>query len=503
MTSRIIAFLRRWPLHILLLPLYFIASVYAQYAGLFFASESVPVLLYVYASLGLAFALLYFIYKDKIKAGVVTTIGGILYLFFGNIKDLLRKTDFLEWISHYKTLVPLLFLLGGFLLYRLLKAKRPITLNLFLNILLIIYLLIETWNLSRISGPQQTGSQQPGIIMQATSTPGHDKPNIYYLLFDCYPGSGYQRDVLGVAHNELDTILRNKGFFVVDESRSNYHMTSFSMASLFNMDYLDWLKGVEKLKPFHYNRTIQVVKKAIVFKWLQESGYQLHNLSIFDMPGQPSPNKEKFLSTTGKEIILYNTFFKCLYRDVLPELFPSIRSGMIKKARDTRKKRLQQFGEHNRMVLDSLYRFSSQASTHRQRFIYAHVEMPHFPYFFDSSGRAYPDDLVFGKEIITNKERFKNYIGYSNRQITALIDSIFIHNQGRDIIILQSDHGLNDLDVRRKNDAFRNYTAFYFPDRNYDMLYNGMSNVNSFRIIFNKYFSQQLPLLHDSSSYIK
>ena len=175
---------------------------------------------------------------------------------------------------------------------------------------------------------------------------------------------------------------------------------------------------------------------------------------------------------------------------------------MIRDARATRKERLQVFSQYNRQVLDSLYQFPLQSSS-KPRFVYAHLEMPHFPYFYDSTGKAYPEELVFGKDIITNKERFKNYVGYTNHQVIKLLDSIFARNNKRDIIIIQSDHGLNDLDVTRKNDAFRNYTAFYFQDGDYSQMRSGLSNVNTFRIIFNKYFGQQLPLLQDSSSYIK
>ncbi|MEK7225221.1 MAG: hypothetical protein AAB221_06025, partial [Bacteroidota bacterium] len=74
---------------------------------------------------------------------------------------------------------------------------------------------------------------------------------------------------------------------------------------------------------------------------------------------------------------------------------------------------------------------------------------------------------------------------------------------GNDIIILQSDHSIADMDWSRKNDAFKNYSAFYFPDRDYRQLYPGMSNVNTFRIILNKYFGQQLPLLPDKSFYTR
>jgi hypothetical protein len=39
----------------------------------------------------------------------------------------------------------------------------------------------------------------------------------------------------------------------------------------------------------------------------------------------------------------------------------------------------------------------------------------------------------------------------------------------------------------------------YFPGRNYDLMVDSIENVNEFRVIFNSFFGQKLPLLKDSS----
>ena len=44
--------------------------------------------------------------------------------------------------------------------------------------------------------------------------------------------------------------------------------------------------------------------------------------------------------------------------------------------------------------------------------------------------------------------------------------------------------------------------AIYLPDRDYSTLYDSMTNVNEFRIIFNKTFNQKFPLLKDSSIFL-
>jgi hypothetical protein len=43
--------------------------------------------------------------------------------------------------------------------------------------------------------------------------------------------------------------------------------------------------------------------------------------------------------------------------------------------------------------------------------------------------------------------------------------------------------------------------AYYFPDGNYGALYNSITPVNSFRVVFNQYFGTDLELLEDKNYY--
>ncbi len=49
---------------------------------------------------------------------------------------------------------------------------------------------------------------------------------------------------------------------------------------------------------------------------------------------------------------------------------------------------------------------------------------------------------------------------------------------------------------------FMNLNSVYLPGNNYAGFYDSISGVNQFRIILNKQFNQQFPLLKDSSSFM-
>jgi hypothetical protein len=75
---------------------------------------------------------------------------------------------------------------------------------------------------------------------------------------------------------------------------------------------------------------------------------------------------------------------------------------------------------------------------------------------------------------------------------------------GRALIILQSDHGFRNFEGAYSHPGFffKNYSAFYFPDRNYSALYDTMTNINTFPVIFNKYFGTNIPMQQDTTVFL-
>ena len=66
------------------------------------------------------------------------------------------------------------------------------------------------------------------------------------------------------------------------------------------------------------------------------------------------------------------------------------------------------------------------------------------------------------------------------------------------VIVIQGDHGPAPFDVIERRMKILN--VYYFPD-NTEGLYPTITPVNTFRLIFNKYFGQKYPVLEDRSLY--
>jgi len=297
---------------------FFVTSKYVQFAGLLNNSETITALLKILAGFGVLFFLIFFLIKNYSKAGVIATYLGSIYLFFGDVKRLLTQIPVLHYISSYRIFLPLLFILSVLLIYKIRKWKQLTRTTLFLNVLLLLYIGIEAYKWIQV---QQKGSfvlknSAVGNNLSLPIIASSEFTNIYYIVLDCYPSATYQDEILGVKDHLLDSSLTFKGFFVLKHPRSNYTKTAFSLAATFDMNYLPWLDTI-LIPPYEYNRAMALVKNSPVFALLNKGGYQIHNLSIFDLPGKPSIQKGKFLSTNTTQMIFFNTLWNSFNREVM------------------------------------------------------------------------------------------------------------------------------------------------------------------------------------------
>jgi len=127
-------------------------------------------------------------------------------------------------------------------------------------------------------------------------------------------------------------------------------------------------------------------------------------------------------------------------------------------------------------------------------FVYSHIMCPHPPWFFDSSGAK--EFSPFGTE--QNDMVEEGYLGnlvFLNKKLEMLIDRILSESTIPPIIILQGDHGLWWAEDKLGHFAILN--AYYIPGMDNQLLYESISPVNSFRVIFNLYFESDYELLED------
>lgn len=135
-------------------------------------------------------------------------------------------------------------------------------------------------------------------------------------------------------------------------------------------------------------------------------------------------------------------------------------------------------------------------------FVYAHFMVPHEPFVFKKDGAEYP----FLKKTFQNntKDLYLSQLQYTNKKVEAAV-TVLLSNYDSlhlPIIIVQGDHGprsvLSDADQGVQM-RMSNLNAYFLPGDGKKELYDSITPVNSFRMVFRHYFGLNYPPLDDKS----
>lgn len=411
----------------------------------------------------------------------------IAYSFFGDIKDQLSHIYSLSWLSKYWVLVPsLVFLIG--VTYYLLKSRHELRKKIFVYI---NYLMIVLCVLQLFLCVQSYGSYRP--ITRPTALKHvqvKNKPDIYFVLFDGYPGQQSLQEYFHFDNSDLVNHLREKKMMVFDTMHSNYNLTINSLNAQLNLAYLDSANLFPWNQFSMYLKSYRSIREARLIQFLQEQGYSINNLSIFDFQQTETKHKFSFLRKG-----VYAMHQKLFHNQVYKNFFWVFCKGRFKIDWVYNKISLHNHHLNNTIIEELVHQQAKQSP----QFTYAHLLLPHEPYFTDSVGKLLPQQQIHDKR--TENAAYLEYLTYTNTRMKQLADSL-VKQHPESIIILQSDHGWRDYPKAHESFFYNNFMSVYLPEQQYDQVKQVKSNVNLFRVLLNQYFQQELPLLKDSCFFV-
>ena len=437
------------------------------------------------------FTISLFIFRERNKAAFFTFCLFIFYFFFGPAHDTLKKWTGNGFLSGYRFLLPLALLFFICLFVFIKRRQKPFTAtNRYLNLLFLLLIGADLAGFLFKKVPVKPVVHQNRFQPCDSCT----KPDIYFIIADGYPGRIQLKDNFQYDNSGFENELARRGFHIVDSSTSNYNFTTFSVASMLDMQYLSNIHGSNSDRHdmlICYNS----IKRNTLFDFLNSRGYRLYNHSIFDLEKDPSRAKPTFLPRKTRPIVS-QTFFYRIRKDLGHLLVTKLKIRSVTR-------NLRNLDLRNNNKIFELTKEVAGSETANPKFVYTHLVMPHYPYYFDSSGRQAPFEILTD-EYATNQKAFIEYLAYSNKKLLELVDHIRANAPSPPLIILMGDHGFREFrEPVAEKYHFMNLNAVLLPGSRYNGFYKGMSGVNQFRVILNTQFGQQLPLLKDSSSFLR
>jgi len=472
---------------IILLPLFFVIHEYLFYFPIVKVEIALVVFIQHIALITALLLISFFLLRKFLKASLFTFFLYLIHLFYGAVHDFLKSTFENSFLLKYSFILPFLLIYCAILFFYFKRTnKQFIKLKTFLNLLFAVLILFDL--VSFLLNKKESNSVSlPNSEFLLSNTTLQSKPDIYLIITDEYAGEKELQDIFLYDNSKFMEDLKGRGFYVVQNSKSNYNATVFSMASMLNLNYLNLQSN--KISLHNVLECRELVNKNIFTNYLKQQGYSIYNYSFFDLENQKYAVRNLFFPT-HKDLFNSQTFTR--------RIAANIGFNFVSKDEVERVRRNNVYNDNK---IDSLTRNNIVNST-SPKFVYTHFTMPHHPYFFDSLGRPTPLEKL-SDDYNSDKNRYISYLKYTNKILLDLIDHIQSKSKTPPIILLMSDHGWRQFENEVNQEYFfMNLNALYFPNKNYSKLYDGMSNVNQMRVLLNTYFDQQLPLLPDSTYFV-
>ena len=464
------------------------------------------------------YKILILILKDKYKSGIITSASIIFIFSFFYFYQFISQTIRIPGILF----IAIWIIIYIFIIFATFRFKKNlIKTNKFLNLISMIILLttlsltlfleykITNYNTSGIFKNKWVGNieskltknnlnisyinnnnKEPNIVNHNNKP---NLPDIYYIILDSYERQDGLKYIFKYDNSPFINFLKKKGFYVADKSHSNYNLTYNSLASSLNADYINNLKQITGKNSKNNKLLLKLIQKNRVSKYLKKKGYQI---ITFD-----STYTGAFLKETDEKI---GPLF-CFSEFETTLLKVSIFSFLLNKTF---------YNSHYNFINYTLDNITTIGKNKLPKFVFAHILSPHPPFIFKSNGELktlnYSFNFFDGYYFYSPKKSYKMYlegyksqVHYLNQKLKIIIEKIINNSKTQPIIIIQGDHGSGSSyhpgDIKKTNlkERFSILNAYLIPKNAKHLLYDDITPVNTFRVIFNYLFQTKLPLLKD------
>ena len=291
-------------------------------------------------------------------------------------------------------------------------------------------------------------------------------PDIYYLVIDEYAGQEQIKNVYSYDNSPFVKFLTEKGFIVTKKSRVRTSQTAYSLAGSLNMRHPG-----QNDNPYEMIRTNQVARE------LRSRGYIYIHFGSWWSATAANNNadinrNDHLLGSEFTGLLARGSFFRRL-----------LNSEMFARSRTSG-------------AFDEIAKIP-EMKTDQPKFIFAHIISPHAPFVFGSNGEEIG---AADKNDYSNRALYLGQYIYITKRTEDLVNKILQRSEKPPVIVIQSDHGVRVHPGIGINSGYehRIFNAYYLPGEKKPQVWNSISPVNTFRMIFNYYFRTKYRFVDDA-----
>ncbi len=478
--------------------------VFAAYAVLFLWSQNLgetaapPVLIslvVVVAAAALLTAVASLLFRDRRRGALVAAPIVVGLLMYGHGADLVAELHIPGIVQQaaWAALVALAVVAAVKL-----DDRRVATIDIVLLRVAAILVAVSLAFIVPFIVTSPAGGASIGHTDPVTDTTTAPKRDVYWLVFDRY-GSDRALELQYGVDNDLTPWLREQGFTVLPDSHANYIRTVMSMSSTLQMSHLDGLAQAQGPASQDVAALNALLQDPLVARQFKSLGYRYFHIGSWWDPTRTDVGAD--VDLTVSSLPGTSDFADVLYDgSALPAI--AKRLGISPQSRRER------HFTYNEEGLESL---ASVRHEPGPKFVLAHILLPHPPFVFDRDGSFINDEAAAA---MTNEELHNRQLDYTNARIREIVTGLLsLPERERPIIIFQADEGpwppSYSAERRSSSDWAAGATeqeleqkygimnAWYLPGGEDLGLYPTMTAINTFPMLFSRYFGIEYPTLPD------
>lgn len=323
-------------------------------------------------------------------------------------------------------------------------------------------------------------------------------PDIYYIILDGYARSDVLHEVYDLDNGEFLESLEARGFYVASECRANYSQTLLSLASSLNLNYLDDLVSRIGADYPGTGPVLEMIRDSAVVQLLEQHGYSTVAFAS-GYTGTELKTADRYLAARWYPDELQVALINMTPIPFIAQPFYDMHDW------------------HRERILYTFEHIADASEFEGPTFVFAHILAPHPPFVFGRHGEEIDPEYQFvlddGSHLVGNRgftreeyiHGYREQLLFINTKVTAAVDAILSRSDRPVVIVLQGDHGPGSMldweSAERSNleERFSILNAYHLPGDGEAGLYDQISPVNTFRLIFTAYLGAEYARLEDES----
>ncbi len=428
-----------------------------------------------FTSLSLIATILFFIlkkiYNSHNKTLIIITLLAFISFFSGRAYNILSP-----WITPNLFIFITLFIL--FIIHNIIYLSNK-NFHFASYLKIIIYLLFSMSIISILFYFVKNEEKSQTTINQKKVDPIKKtyKPDIYFIITDMHASQRSIYRHLQYNNQPFINKLNSLGFYIPNNSYSNYPYTVLSLPSMLNLAYLPKkINSISQIDAIYDKNALAQILKKYGYKYIFISprNIMIEKSQIADFNFTCS-------KITDFDAVLwsYSLFF--------------------------RENKMGKTYRHD--VICGINAIKKSVSYKGPKFVFAHILSPHPPYVFTENGGT----VLLDKQLDTrvninliklNKQSYLEQLKYIENQLYTLAEFILKNSKEPPIIIIQGDHGFSLFSTPELSSGklipSAEYIqarmgvlgAYYFPKGGKVILYDTISPINVTRGLLRYYFKR-------------